>query len=86
MKVIESQQKLVAESTAEMEAELTALRKANTWHAGMPPADKDLLCQIAKDEFEVGYYHPENKRFYTIDGKEIDVIAWKEIVLPKESE
>lgn len=58
-------------------------RKANEWQYGTPDTGKDLLCQTAPDEFEVGYYHPEDERFYTLDGKAIDVIAWKEIVPPE---
>lgn len=58
------------------------IKLANEWQHGTPDAGKDLLCQIAPDEFEVGYYHPEDERFYTMDGKAIDVIAWKEILPP----
>lgn len=64
--------------------------KANEWNyvkGGIFPKDeKDILCQINFETYEVGYYHQEKRCFYTIDGREIDVIAWKEIVLPKESE
>lgn len=61
-------------------------RKANEWHYvkdGNPDNENDILCQISKDEVEVGYYHTKNKRYYTIDGYPIDVIRWKEIVLPE---
>lgn len=62
--------------------------KANEWNYvkdGIFPKDeKDILCQINFETYEVGYYHQEKRCFYTIDGREIDVIAWKEIVLPKE--
>ena len=63
--------------------------KANEWHYvkdGNPDNENDILCQISKDEVEVGYYHTKQKRYYTIDGQPIDVIKWKEIVLPKEIE
>jgi hypothetical protein len=60
--------------------------KANKWQHGTPDTGKDLLCQTAPDEFEVGYYHPEDERFYTLDGMAIDVLAWKEIVPPEEIE
>lgn len=62
--------------------------KANEWNyvkGGIFPKDeKDILCQINFETYEVGYYHQEKRCFYTIDGREIDVIAWKEIVFPKE--
>jgi len=54
--------------------------KANEWQHGTSDAGKDLLCQTAPDEFEVGYYHPEDERFYTMDGTVINVIAWKKIL------
>ena len=57
--------------------------KANEWRKDIPSNDNDILCQIAKDEFEVGYYHTEKKRFYTIGGEEIEVIQWQEIIPPK---
>lgn len=57
--------------------------KANEWRKDIPSNDNAILCQIAKDEFEVGYYHTEKKRFYTMDGEEIDVIQWQEIIPPK---
>ena len=62
--------------------------KANEWNyvkGGIFPKDeKDILCLINFETYEVGYYHQEKRCFYTIDGREIDVIAWKEIILPKE--
>lgn len=59
--------------------------KANEWHFDeAPDNENDILCQIAKDESVVGYYSESKKRYFTIDGQNIDVIAWKEIVLPKE--
>ena len=62
--------------------------KANEWNyvkGGIFPKDeKDILCQINFETYEVGYYHQEKRCFYTIDGREIAVIAWKEIELPKE--
>ena len=57
------------------------------WHDvkdGNPDNENDILCQISKDEVEVGYYHTKQKRYYTIDGQPIDVIRWQEIVFPKE--
>lgn len=67
---------------------LEELNKANEWNYvkdGIFPKDeKDILCQINFETYEVGYYHQEKRCFYTIDGREIEVIAWKEIVLPEE--
>ena len=61
--------------------------KANEWHNvkyGNPNNENDILCQISKDEVVVGYYHTVAKRYITIDGQDLyNVIAWKEIVLPK---
>lgn len=57
------------------------------WHKvadGNPENENDILCQISKDEVEVGYYHTKQKRYYTIDGQPIDVIRWQEIIFPKE--
>ena len=64
--------------------------KANKWHYnGVPENENDILCQIDKDIFVVGYFHQKNKQYYTTSGEWLKtVIAWKEIVLPelKESE
>ena len=64
--------------------------KANEWHNvkdGNPNNENDILCQISKDEAVVGYYHTVAKRYITIDGQDLyNVIAWEEIVLPKENE
>lgn len=59
------------------------------WHNAKdetPDNENDILCQISKDEVEVGYYHTKQKRYYTIDGQPIDVIRWQKIVFPKGSE
>jgi hypothetical protein len=70
--------------------QLNQLRKANEWHyvskGEYPDNDNDILCQIDFETFEVGYFNEMYNNFFTIDGKEIEVKAWKEIVLPKESE
>lgn len=65
--------------------------KANEWNTETPSdavGNKELVLRVAKDDFDVGYYHFENKRFYTNDGREVTPLAWKVIVLPeiKESE
>jgi hypothetical protein len=59
--------------------------KANEWHRDeVPENENDILCQVAKDEFVVGYYRSSKKHYYTTDGQDIDVIAWKEIIPPKQ--
>lgn len=63
--------------------------KANEWNTEKPSSsvgNKDLLLRVAKDDFDVGYYHFENKKFYTNDGREVTPFAWKEIRYPQESE
>lgn len=61
------------------------LRKEKEWHRDeVPENENDILCQVAKDEFVVGYYSPSKKHYYTTDGQDIDVIAWKEIIPPKQ--
>ena len=63
--------------------------KANEWNTETPSSaigNKDLLLRVAKDDFDVGYYHFEKKRFYTNDGREVTPLAWKEIHYPQESE
>lgn len=69
---------------ASVTEQLEELEKANEWNyvkGGIFPKDeKDILCQINFETYEVGYYHQEKRCFYTIDGREIDVIAWKEII------
>ena len=68
---------------------LAGYNKANEWHYvkdGNPDNENDILCLISKDEVVVGYHHTKEKRYFTTDGQNIEVIAWKEIVLPKEKE
>lgn len=63
--------------------------KANKWNTETPSdavGNKDLLLHVAKYDFDVGYYHFENKRFYTNDGKEVTPLAWKEIHYLQENE
>ena len=67
--------------------------KANEWHyvkdGDLPKEfDKPYLCKV-NSHFEVGYFmaykeQPWHFDEYYLDNE--DVIAWKEIVLPKESE
>lgn len=52
----------------------------------LPTDESDVLCYLGRDESEVGYFHQEKKQFFTIDGKEINPVAWKEIHYPQESE
>ena len=64
--------------------------KANEWHypskGEYPDNDSDILCQIDFETSEVGYFNEMYNNFFTIDGKEIEVKAWKEIVLPEVKE
>lgn len=64
------------------------LETANEWHYnGVPENENDVLCQIDKDIFVVGYFHQKNKQYYSTSGEWLEtVIAWKEITLPKEIE
>ena len=67
--------------------------KANEWHyvkdGDLPKEfDKPYLCKV-NSHFEVGYFmaykeQPWHFDEYYLDNE--DVIAWKEIVLPNESE
>lgn len=80
----------LVEQMAKLEEENAKLKEqGDKWHNvkdGNPDNENDILCQISKDEVEVGYYHTKQKRYYTIDGQPIDVIRWQKIVFPKESE
>lgn len=64
--------------------------KANEWHypskGEYPDNNNDILCQIDFETSEVGYFNEMFNNFFTINGKELKVKAWKEIVLPKEIE
>ena len=66
--------------------------KANEWHSlrkkpdDLPTDESDVLCYLGREDSEVGYFHQEKKQFFTIDGKEINPVAWKEIYYPQESE
>jgi hypothetical protein len=62
--------------------------KANEWNTETPSSavgNKDLLLRVAKDDFDVGYYHFEKKRFFTNSGEEVTPLAWKVIVPPEEN-
>ena len=61
-------------------------RKANEWHYvkdGDLPSDRHGHVVINQDWDKVTI---RNGRFEHLDGGKADVIAWKEIVLPKEIE
>ena len=70
---------------SDLERKIEALEKANEWHYnGVPENENDILCQIDKDIFVVGYFHQKNKQYYTTSGEWLEtVIAWKEIVFPE---
>ena len=61
--------------------------KANEWHyvkdGDLPKDDNDVLVLLKDETMQVDYYF--SKIGWNISLK-ADVIAWKEIVLPKESE
>lgn len=50
----------------------------------LPEDESDVLCLLGKEESEIGYFHQEKNRWYTIDGKEVTPIAWTLIQYPKE--
>ena len=62
--------------------------KANEWHSvskGEMPTDEKTILIYLEARFVLGWY--KFGFWYSNDGEiEEDVIAWKEIVLPKESE
>lgn len=64
-----------------------AYNKANEWHyvkdGDYPKNDDDVLVLLKDETVQVDYYF--SKIGWNISLK-ADVIAWKEIVLPKESE
>lgn len=78
---------VVIQDNERLRKENERLRKEKEWHRDeVPGNENDILCQVAKDDFVVGYYHQSKKRYYTTDGQDIDVIAWKEIIPPKQEE
>ena len=62
--------------------------KANEWHFvkdGDLPAHSNRVLVLTDEGVGFGIYGLDNKKWYTYDTG-FDVIAWKEIILPKESE
>ena len=62
--------------------------KANEWHFvkdGKYPKHSNRVLVFTDEGVGFGIYGLDNKKWYTYDTG-FDVIAWKEIVLPKESE
>jgi hypothetical protein len=62
--------------------------KANEWHYmkdGEYPTHSNRVLVFTDEGVGFGLYGLDNKKWYTYDTG-FDVIAWKEIVLPKESE
>ena len=62
--------------------------KANEWHFvkdGDLPAHLNRVLVFTDEGVGFGIYGLDNKKWYTYDTG-FDVIAWKEIELPKESE
>jgi hypothetical protein len=62
--------------------------KANEWHYvkdGINPTHSYRVLVFTDEGVGFGIYGLDNKKWYTYDTG-FDVIAWKEIVLPKEIE
>ena len=62
--------------------------KANEWHFvkdGDLPAHLNRVLVFTDEGVGFGIYGLDNGKWYTCD-TDLDVIAWKEIELPKESE
>ena len=62
--------------------------KANKWHFvkdGKYPTHSNRVLVFTDEGVGFGIYGLDNQKWYTYDTG-FDVIAWKEIVLPKESE
>lgn len=62
--------------------------KANEWHYvkdGKYPAHSNRVLVFTDEGVGFGIYGLDNQKWYTYDTG-FDVIAWKEIVLPKERE
>ena len=61
--------------------------KANEWHFvkdGEYPTHSNRVLVLTDEGVGFGIYGLDNKKWYTYD-RGFDVIAWKEIVLPKEN-
>ena len=62
-------------------------KKANEWHYikdGKYPTHSNRVLVFTNEGVGFGIYGLDNQKWYTYDTG-FDVIAWKEIVLPKES-
>ena len=60
--------------------------KANAWHFvkdGKSPTHSNRVLVFTDEGVGFGIYGFDNKKWYTYDTG-FDVIAWKEIILPKE--
>ena len=65
-----------------------AYNKANEWHYvkdGIFPTHSKGVLVFTDEGVGLGIYGLDNKKWYTYDTG-FEVIAWKEIVLPKENE
>lgn len=69
------------------------LEKANEWHyvseKGTPKKEGHYLvclCNKDKDIFDCWIYYDKDVGWYSMKVRMRDIYAWKEIVLPKESE
>ena len=80
--------KAFVEADKNLKAIVTDFNKANEWHYvkdGKYPAHSNRVLVFTDEGVGFGIYGLDNKKWYTYDTG-FDVIAWKEIVLPKESE
>ena len=80
--------KAFVEADKNLKAIVTDFNKANEWHFvkdGKYPKHSNRVLVFTDEGVGFGIYGLDNKKWYTYDTG-FDVIAWKEIVLPKESE
>ena len=77
----------IAERSFQKGAEF-GYNKANEWHYvkdGICPTHSNRVLVFTDEGIGFGIYGLDDKKWHTYDTG-FDVIAWKEIVLPKESE
>lgn len=80
--------KAFVEADKNLKAIVTDFNKANEWHYvkdGKYPAHSNRVLVFTDEGVGFGIYGLDNQKWYTYDTG-FDVIAWKEIVLPKERE
>ena len=83
----DEEERCVAKSAFQDGAEF-GYNKANEWHYvkdGINPTHSNRVLVFTDEGVGFGIYGLDNKKWYTYDTG-FEVFAWKEIVLPKESE